>query len=96
LLRDVCREFNFPGNGWATLLVGQVTRFDPTEVPRFGTKAKGPSDCLPQQSRGVSTALARAGVPPTIEQLSDALKNLNMLTESEFEKWCKLARLPRD
>src|SRR6476660_6171492 len=42
LLRDVCREFNYAAKVWATLLVGQVTRFDPNEVPLFGKKAQTP------------------------------------------------------
>jgi hypothetical protein len=94
LLREVCREFNFAGKVWATLLVGQVARFDPTEVPLWGNKAKQPSDCLPQQSRIVGEELHRAALSPTGQQLADALAGLNMVPESELATWVAQAHLP--
>ena len=94
LLRDVCGEFNFAGKVWAILLVGQVARFNPDEVPLWGNKAKCPSDCLPRQRAAVGAALHRAGVFPSGQQLAGALSNFNMLSAADVAKWCGPAHLP--
>lgn len=85
LLRERLVEVNYCGHIAAALLLAQIARFNPNEMPLFGPRATRSGDCLGHQVKKVGASVTEAiGQMPSRDQVRQALDQYNMISEDKM------------
>ncbi|MBI1370748.1 MAG: hypothetical protein GC162_19085 [Planctomycetes bacterium] len=82
LLHERSEELNFMGHMCAALLIAQMLRFDPNEVPIYGPKVTRPRECLEHQVKRLHATIVDAEMAaPSKQQVVSALGQYRMLSD---------------